>query len=81
MPTYPYICKACQHECEAFQKITDAPLTQCPKCGEQSLQRGIGGGNAVFRFQGSGFYETDYKKGSSNSSCCPCGKDKGTCKN
>ena len=52
---------------------------QCPKCGKESLKRGIGGGSAVFQFQGSGFYETDYKKGG-NSACCPAGKDKGSCK-
>jgi putative FmdB family regulatory protein len=79
MPTYAYRCEICLHELEAFQKITDAPLKQCPKCRKDSLKRGFGGGNAVFQFQGSGFYETDYKKGANSSSCCPCGKDKGSC--
>ncbi len=81
MPTYPYHCNTCHQECEAFQKITDVPLTRCPNCGSESLKRGIGGGNAVFQFQGNGFYKTDYKSPSSGQTthCCPCGKDKGNC--
>jgi putative FmdB family regulatory protein len=81
MPTYAYRCEACQKECEFFQKITDAPETLCPHCGKQALKRGIGGGNIAFQFKGSGFYETDYKKTNPSSSCCPCGKDKGSCSN
>lgn len=80
MPTYSYKCEHCQHELDAFQKITDSPLTLCPQCGRESLKRGIGGGNALFQFQGEGFYQTDYKK-SKKDNCCPCGKDKGSCKN
>jgi len=63
---------------ESLQKITDEPLTSCPSCGQEALKRGVGGGSVAFRFQGSGFYQTDYKKGSS-SSCCPCGKNKESC--
>ena len=33
MPTYQYICEQCGHQLEKFQKMADAPLTECPKCG------------------------------------------------
>ncbi len=84
MPTYSYTCDACNHAMEAFQKINDGPLKTCPECQQKTLRRGIGGGLSTFRFQGSGFYITDYqtKKGSqsepaavASSSSCGCGKN------
>ncbi len=60
MPTYEYECARCQHTFEEFQKITDKPLTKCPKCGGK-LRRLITGGVGLI-FKGSGFYVTDYKK-------------------
>lgn len=62
MPTYSYTCASCCQSIEAFQKISDEPLVSCPSCGQDTLKRGIGGGSVSFRFQGSGFYLTDYKK-------------------
>ncbi|NGX62246.1 MAG: hypothetical protein K940chlam9_01741 [Chlamydiae bacterium] len=76
MPTYDYSCQACGHELEASQKITASPLTTCPSCGKEELQRGVGGGSATFRFIGSGFYLNDYKEGGEeSSSSCACGKN------
>lgn len=60
MPTYDYRCKACGHELEVFQKITEAPKKKCPACKKSQLERQIGGG-AGFLFKGSGFYLTDYR--------------------
>jgi putative FmdB family regulatory protein len=60
MPTYDYVCKKCGHAFEAFQSMKDDALTTCPKCGEESLKRLIGTGAGLI-FQGSGFYETDFK--------------------
>lgn len=60
MPTYEYICDACEHELEEFQSITAKPLKKCPECGKPKLRRLIGTG-AGFIFKGSGFYETDYR--------------------
>lgn len=51
---------------EAFQSISADPLKKCPKCDKDTLVRGIGGGSAIFRFVGSGFYINDYKKETSN---------------
>ena len=60
MPTYDYQCKRCKHEFEEFQSITADPLTKCPECGRNVLQRLIGPGAGLI-FKGSGFYITDYK--------------------
>ncbi len=61
MPIYEYRCGACGHELEAIQKIADAPLTDCPECGETSLKKLIS--SVGFRFKGGGWYETDFKTG------------------
>jgi putative FmdB family regulatory protein len=60
MPTYEYICKDCGHEMEAFQRMSEAALTDCPACMAPALKRKIGRG-AGFIFKGGGFYETDFK--------------------
>ena len=60
MPTYDYVCDACEHEFEEFQSFSEEPLTRCPKCGKKKLRRLFGTGAAVL-FKGSGFYETDYR--------------------
>ena len=65
MPTYDYKCTVCSHRFEAFQKMTDYPLRDCPKCGGE-LKRLIGAGLGPI-FKGSGFYQTDYKNNSNGS--------------
>lgn len=60
MPTYDYECAHCGHVFEAFQKMTDKPLSTCPKCGKK-IKRLISAGAGII-FKGSGFYATDYKK-------------------
>jgi len=60
MPTYDYVCDACDHQFELFQSITADPLRKCPECGRLKLRRLIGPGAAIV-FKGSGFYKTDYR--------------------
>ena len=60
MPTYDYICDACQHEWELFQRITEDHIKKCPACKKNKAVRQFGTGAAVM-FKGSGFYETDYR--------------------
>jgi putative FmdB family regulatory protein len=60
MPTYDYVCDACDHEFELFQSITEAVKRKCPKCKKPKLRRLFGTGAAVM-FEGSGFYTTDYR--------------------
>ena len=71
MPTYGYRCGSCGHQFEIVQRISEEPLTTCPKCqGKLSkVLYPVG-----ISFKGSGFYTTDYKgagkssEGSSNGS-------------
>jgi putative FmdB family regulatory protein len=39
MPVYEYQCKSCGHVCDALQKLSDAPLKDCPDCGKAALER------------------------------------------
>jgi putative FmdB family regulatory protein len=71
MPTYGYRCGNCGHQFEIVQRISEDPLTTCPKCqGKLSKMLYPVG----ISFKGSGFYTTDYKAagksaaGSSNGS-------------
>ena len=63
MPTYDYVCDACEHAFELFQSIKADPIKKCPECGKNKLRRLIGPGAAVI-FKGSGFYSTDYRSSS-----------------
>jgi putative FmdB family regulatory protein len=60
MPTYDYVCDACDHRFELFQSITAKPERKCPVCRRLKLRRLIGPGAAIV-FKGSGFYKTDYR--------------------
>ena len=68
MPNYDYCCSSCGHKEEILQKMTDAPLTECPQCKKETFKRLFGTGIGL-QFHGSGFYSTDY--GSSQSSPPP----------
>ncbi len=71
MPTYDYACDDCGHTFEAFQKMSDPVLTECPVCGKhvhRVLSAGIG-----ISFKGSGFYVNDSQK-PSTPSCDGCKK-------
>jgi putative FmdB family regulatory protein len=65
MPTYEYVCKACDHEFEKEQRISDAPLKTCPKCKAKQVKRLIS--RTSFHLKGGGWYSDLYsssKKGS-----------------
>lgn len=62
MPTYTYACDACQREMELEQRISEAPLKKCPKCGKPKLKRLITGGNFILK--GGGWYSDGYGSGS-----------------
>tara|TARA_R110002126_G_scaffold1490_5_gene8757 strand:+ start:23528 stop:23869 length:342 start_codon:yes stop_codon:yes gene_type:complete len=60
MPTYDYVCKACKHQLEIFQSMSEGAKRKCPECGKLALQRLIGTGGGVI-FKGGGFWQTDYR--------------------
>ena len=62
MPIYEYQCQSCGATLEVLRKISDAPLLDCPECGEPTLQKMVSA--PTFRLKGSGWYETDFKTGS-----------------
>jgi putative FmdB family regulatory protein len=45
IPIYEYTCRKCGHTLEKIQKFSDAPLLECPECGEEALQKLISQGN------------------------------------
>ena len=59
MPIYEYRCSACGHELEALQKLSEAPLTDCPECHKATLTKLMSA--AGFQLKGSGWYATDFK--------------------
>ncbi len=62
MPTYEYRCPSCGNEFEKFQRMSDEPVAECPRCGAASERRLSGGAGLLFK--GSGFYITDYRSDS-----------------
>lgn len=65
MPLYEYQCDACAHRFEVIQKFSDAPIDVCPKCGG-AVQKLLS--SPAIQFKGSGFYLTDYGRGTGNKS-------------
>jgi len=63
MPIYAYRCTSCGFEKEHLQKMSDAPLTDCPECGKGTYAKQLTA--AGFQLKGSGWYATDFKGGSS----------------
>lgn len=60
MPIYEYQCQSCGHHLEKLQRMSDAPLSECPSCEKPELRRLVSA--AAFRLKGGGWYETDFKK-------------------
>ena len=57
MPIYEYLCSQCNERHEIIQRISEEPLTHCPKCGGE-MKKLIS--SPAIQFKGSGFYKTDY---------------------
>ena len=56
MPTYQYACTECDHQLEAVQSFSDAPLSECPTC-QGRLRKLFNSVGIVFK--GSWFYRND----------------------
>jgi putative FmdB family regulatory protein len=64
VPIYEYQCTKCGEVFEAFQKITDEPLSQCKFC-HATVEKLIS--QSSFQLKGGGWYLTDYSRRSSSS--------------
>jgi putative FmdB family regulatory protein len=76
MPIYEYRCEKCGKEFEQWQKISDPPVDTCG-CGGKAC-RLIS--HSSFVLKGTGWYVTDYGKGSScsSSSTSSCSSSSGS---
>ena len=70
MPFYTFKCRTCGDEQEELRKIGDDKEPLCPRCcynpeaqGKYEKMKRLIGNVGKPNFKGSGFYETDYKKG------------------
>ena len=61
MPIYAYRCNSCGFEKDVLQKVSDAPLTVCPECNQESFGKQLTAPG--FQLKGSGWYATDFKGG------------------
>ncbi|MCS6765650.1 MAG: zinc ribbon domain-containing protein [Candidatus Protistobacter heckmanni] len=75
MPIYAYRCASCGFAKDVLQKMSDAPLTQCPSCGQSTFAKQVTA--AGFQLKGSGWYVTDFRGGSSNTSAAAEGSSSG----
>jgi putative FmdB family regulatory protein len=65
MPTYDYVCAACGHRFEVFERMNARGKRGCPECGRPLAKRSFGIGAGLI-FKGKGFYSTEYRNGSSS---------------
>lgn len=74
MPIYAYKCSACGHAKDVLQKISDAPLSECPECGQSTFSKQVTA--AGFQLKGSGWYVTDFRGNGSGpgQGAAPAGK-------
>ena len=61
MPIYEYRCPD-GHVFELFQRMSDAPAEACEVCGKGPVEKVLY--PVSVHFKGSGFYTTDYGRGS-----------------
>jgi putative FmdB family regulatory protein len=59
MPLYEYECQSCRRRFERRQSVHDAPVRECPECGE-AVRKVLHPVGVVFK--GSGWYVTDSRK-------------------
>ncbi len=62
MPTYVYECAVCRHEFELVQRMSEAPIRQCPSCDGNTVHRKVT--PAAFILKGGGWYADGYGRSS-----------------
>ena len=84
MPIYAYRCETCGFSKDVLQKVSDAPLTDCPSCQKSTFKKQLTA--AGFQLKGSGWYATDFKNGGTSApavskpaeNACPAAQSCGT---
>ena len=61
MPIYEYACPDCGYTYDHMQKLADAPIAACPKCGSDKYFKKLSA--AGFALKGTGWYVTDFRDG------------------
>lgn len=69
MPIYAYRCDACGFAKDVLQKVSDAPLTDCPECGKSSFKKQLTA--AGFQLKGTGWYVTDFRNNGNSAATAP----------
>jgi len=64
MPIYEYQCQTCKNIVEAWQSLSDEPLSVCPECAGE-MKKLISASS--FHLKGGGWYADGYASGSCNS--------------
>jgi len=72
MPIYPYRCENCGFQKDALQKLSDAPLRDCPECGQPRLVKQLTA--AGFALKGTGWYVTDFRDSGKKSASADAAK-------
>jgi len=62
MPIYEYECTSCSNVFEAFQRMTESPLTVCPDCAG-AVKKLVS--RSSFQLKGGGWYSDGYSSKSS----------------
>ena len=70
MPIYAYRCVDCGFAKDVLQKLSDAPLTECPTCGTQGFRKQLTAAGIGTSIGGS-------PSGFSSSSCFTCPVSRG----
>jgi putative FmdB family regulatory protein len=66
MPIYTYRCDHCGVQFDHRQSFNDEPLKTCPECDSDTLRKKFQPVGIVFK--GSGFYATDHRSPSGQTS-------------
>ena len=79
MPIYTYRCASCGFEKDVMQKMSDAPLTDCPQCHSASFAKQLTA--AGFQLKGNGWYATDFRNSGAEKPKAPppCQGGEGSC--
>ena len=72
MPIYEYRCEACGYQKEFLQRLSDAPLADCPECGKRAFSKLVSA--AGFQLKGTGWYATDFKNSGAKPASKPAAK-------